>query len=291
MTDRHRPQESPMHDDHHDDDPDHRGLAFDLRRMAEAMSRRQWLRMALGAAVGATVLPLLGCNDTALASGNGGTTDGGGTGGDGGTCTTIPEETAGPYPGDGSNGPNILSQSGIVRTDIRSSIGSMNGTAVGVPLTVTLTLVDNAACAPLVGYAIYIWHCDRGGDYSLYTAPTQNYLRGVQITDDQGQVTFQTIFPGCYSGRWPHIHFEIYPGAAQATSAGSKLATSQLALPQATCEEVYAESGYEQSVINLAGVSLATDNVFRDGAGTQTPAVTGNVSDGYQARLVVAISG
>jgi protocatechuate 3,4-dioxygenase beta subunit len=41
---------------------------------------------------------------------------------------------------------------------------------------------------------------------------TESYLRGVQVTDSNGQVTFTTIYPACYSGRWPHIHFEVFLG-------------------------------------------------------------------------------
>jgi hypothetical protein len=83
-----------------------------------------------------------------------------------------PSETGGPYPGDGTNGPNVLVQTGIVRSDIRSSFGtSGTTTAPGVPLTVTLQLVNtNANCAPLVGYVVYLWHCDASGRYSMYSA-------------------------------------------------------------------------------------------------------------------------
>lgn len=49
------------------------------------------------------------------------------------TTGAIPEETAGPYPGDGTDGPNVLTESGVVRSDIRSSFGSLTGTAQGVP--------------------------------------------------------------------------------------------------------------------------------------------------------------
>ena len=80
----------------------------------------------------------------------------------------------------------------------------------------------------------------------------ENYLRGVQEADDDGKLTFTTVFPACYAGRWPHIHFEVYESLDAATSASDKLRTSQLALPQDVCETVYATEGYEQSVSNLA---------------------------------------
>jgi protocatechuate 3,4-dioxygenase beta subunit len=136
------------------------------------------------------------------------------------TCAKIPQETAGPYPGDGSNGPNILTTNGVVRSDIRSGIGTASGTANGVPLTVNLTIVDATTCKPRTGTAVYIWHCDINGGYSMYSqgVSSQNYLRGVQQVDANGNVDFVTIFPACYSGRWPHIHFEIFPSLAAATS-------------------------------------------------------------------------
>src|SRR5438093_158052 len=215
------------------------------------------------------------------------------------TCAVIPEETAGPYPGDGSNQSsgstsNVLTLSGIVRSDIRTSVGDASGTAAGVPMTITLTLVNaSSSCASLAGYAIYLWHCNRDGKYSLYSSGItgENYLRGVQVTDGNGQVTFTTIFPACYSGRWPHIHFEVYPSLAQATGYANKVKTSQMAMPADVCSEVYANAtGYSASVANLAQISLASDNVFSDGTTYEMATVTGNVTDGYAATLTVGIS-
>jgi protocatechuate 3,4-dioxygenase beta subunit len=209
------------------------------------------------------------------------------------SCDEIPEETGGPYPGDGSNGPNALTESGIVRSDIRSSFGSATATAPGVPTTVTLTIVDlSEGCIPLEGAAVYLWHCDRDGEYSMYGAAItdQNYLRGVQASDKDGRLTFTTIFPACYSGRWPHMHFEVYPSLDAATSASEKLRTSQLALPQDICETVFSTAdGYSQSVTNLSQVSLNSDNVFSDGYSLQMASVTGSVADGYTIALTVAV--
>src|SRR5882724_9489885 len=271
------------------------GLSHDLHTLRRMTERRR----VLGWMLGATLLPALGCTSDSAATTSGSTTGGGGSGegatttgtdttsttggtttaggasGDGsttdpGTCSKIPEETAGPYPGDGSNGANALVLAGIVRSDIRSSFAGVSGTAAGIPLTVKLKVVStNGGCASLAGYAVYLWHCDRDGNYSMYTVADQNYLRGVQETDADGTVTFTTTFPGCYPGRWPHIHFEIYPSLAAATAAGSKVATSQLALPQDACSAVYATTGYETSVTNLTETSLASDMVFSDGSTLQ----------------------
>lgn len=207
------------------------------------------------------------------------------------SCSKIPEETAGPFPGDGTNGPNVLTQSGVVRSDIRSSLGT-GKVATGVPLTVKLNVVDSKnGCKALAGAAVYIWHCDQSGNYSMYSQGVtgENYLRGVQVTDANGSVTFASIFPAAYSGRWPHIHFEVFPSLASATNGQNKTAVSQLALPEDVCKAVFATSGYSQSLTNLAQTPLARDNVFSDGVSLQTPTVTGNATAGYVATLLVAV--
>jgi protocatechuate 3,4-dioxygenase beta subunit len=245
-------------------------------------------RRLLGLLAGAGLVAVAGCAAGGAPGGPGGGPGGGGAvaaGAEG----EIPQETAGPYPGDGSNGPNVLTESGIVRSDITSSFGSSTGTAAGVPLRVELTLTDTAGAA-LPGAALYLWHCDRDGNYSLYDIEDQNYLRGVQEADASGKVAFTSIFPACYSGRWPHVHFEAYPDLAAATSSDNAITTSQLALPQDVCDRVYATEGYSQSVDNLSEVTLASDNVFSDGADSQLATVTGSVARGLVATLTVPVA-
>ncbi len=209
-----------------------------------------------------------------------------------GTLTEVPDETGGPYPADGSNGVDVLDDSGIVRSDIRSSFGSSTTTAAGVPLTIKLTVRDTSTGAAKTGAAVYLWHCDRDGQYSLYSRAitAENYLRGVQEADANGTVTFTSIFPACYSGRWPHIHFEVYSSVADATSSGPIVKTSQIALPQETCDLVYATDGYSASVPNLSQVSLQSDNVFGNDAGIhQIASMSGDASSGYTAALTVGV--
>ena len=268
------------------------GLAFDVETL---LNRRQVLRAMGYGAVGAGLFSLVGCAP-AIPSATPGATSGtsAGTSGTGvAECATIPEETAGPFPGDGTNGPDVLNQSGVVRADIRSSFGSSTTLASGVPLTIRLAILDIAqSCAPIDGAAVYLWHCDQAGRYSLYSssAQSENYLRGVQAAGADGIVTFTSIFPACYSGRWPHIHFEVYPSLEKATNAGNKIATSQVALPEDICNQVYATSGYEQSVQNLAGVSLARDNVFGDDGGVhELGAISGAIAGGLTVDLSVPV--
>jgi protocatechuate 3,4-dioxygenase beta subunit len=207
--------------------------------------------------------------------------------------TVIPEETAGPYPGDGSNGVNVLSQSGIVRSDIASSFGTSTTAAKGLATTIKLKIVNLSTGKAMAGASVYVWHADINGNYSMYSqaVKAENYLRGVQEADANGDVTFKTIYPGCYDGRWPHVHFEVYPALAKATASGNKIATSQLALPEDTCRLVYATDGYAKSVTNLAHISLKTDNVFSDGATAETPIASGSTTDGITLSLTVAVRG
>jgi protocatechuate 3,4-dioxygenase beta subunit len=187
----------------------------------------------------------------------------------------------------------VLGKSGVVRSDIRSSFGTASGTAEGVPMDLELVVSDLAnGGAPFAGVAVYVWHCTREGGYSLYSegVEDQNFLRGVQVADAAGRVRFTSIFPACYSGRWPHVHFEVYPDQAGITDAANAVATSQVALPPNACEQVYAQPGYEASVANLSEVSLNSDNVFGDdGGASQLATVSGDVTSGYRVSLAVGV--
>jgi protocatechuate 3,4-dioxygenase beta subunit len=267
------------HDDRHD-----RGLEYDVRTL---LDRRRVLGV-FGALGAGAALAACGANGAGSATTSSSSSA---------TATTVdsevPDETAGPYPGDGSNGPDALAESGVVRSDITSSYGSSTTEAMGVPLTINLTVTDSAGgYAALEGAAVYLWHCDINGQYSMYGqgVEDENYLRGVQPTNASGTATFTSIFPAAYSGRWPHIHFEVYRSVEEATSDGQIVKTSQIALPEAVCREVYATSGYEQSVSNLAQTSLTRDMVFGDDGGIhQLATVTGDPSSGYVANLTIGV--
>jgi protocatechuate 3,4-dioxygenase beta subunit len=301
QPDEHQTKETPM-------DHQHTTLADDLERMLATQSdRRQSLRWLLASAA---TLPLIGCGGgssgagtTAVSTTVGtGSTGGTGTGtgtGTNGTCTVIPEETGGPYPGDGTNSngsgiANALTLSGIVRSDIRTSVApGGSATAAGIPTVLKLQIVNvGNSCADAAGAAVYLWHCDRDGNYSMYASSltNENYLRGVQEADSSGTVTFTTIFPGCYAGRMPHIHFEVYPSLAKATSAANRVKTSQFTFPLATLNAIYATTGYSASARNLSSISYATDNVFSDGTGLQMASVSGDPINGYVVTLTIGVS-
>ena len=278
-------------------DEDHRGLVYDVQTLIHR-------RRALGIFGGVALTSLLAdCgvstktadaspSATATATATATPTASATAAAASASLDEVPDETGGPYPADGSNGVNVLDDSGIVRSGIRSSFGSSTTTAPGIPLTIALTVRDASTGAALAGRGVYLWHCDRAGAYSLYSDGVQdeNYLRGVQQTDTNGTVTFTSIYPACYSGRWPHIHFEVYYDVATAVATGPIVKTSQIALPQETNDLVYATSGYEQSVRNQAQTSLARDNVFGDDGGIhQIATMAGSVSAGYTASLTIGV--
>jgi protocatechuate 3,4-dioxygenase beta subunit len=117
----------------------------------------------------------------------------------------------------------------------------------------------------------------------------QNYLRGLQVTDRKGRVTFRSIFPAAYGGRWPHIHFEVFESERSAVRTRGLLRTSQIALPEKACRQVYGTAGYEVSRANLRRTSLTSDIAFRDGHDLQMAKVTGSVKDGMTIALTIAV--
>jgi protocatechuate 3,4-dioxygenase beta subunit len=278
---------------HHDELHDHdKGLSHDLPIL---LSRRRALTVLSG---GVGLFALAACSDdTTSASGtpsasSASSSSSSATGSAGAATEEIPEETGGPFPADGTNGPNVLTETGVVRSDITKSFGSASGVASGVPLTIKLKVLDvSNGGGAFAGAAVYLWHCTADGNYSIYSdsVTDENFLRGVQEADADGNITFTSIYPGAYAGRWPHIHFEVYPSLAAATSASDRLRTSQLALPEAESKLVYATDGYGESTSNLSQTSLDSDNIFSDGYSLQLAKVTGSVADGMTATLNVPV--
>ena len=187
----------------------------------------------------------------------------------------------------GDTHPDVLTCSGIVRDDIRRSFGKASGVARGVPLTVRLRLVSANSGRPLAGHALYVWHADRDGAYSLYSPglDAQNYLRGVQTTDGAGWVSFASIFPGASDGRWPHLSFEVHRGVAEVAGAARPLAAGQVALPGDACAAAHGTRGYERSAVHLA---LATP-VAEDGGVLAMATVTGDLRRGFVATRTISI--
>lgn len=288
------------HEDQHlleEEHDDHGGLHRDIPALVD---RRDMLRIMGGLSLAGLLAACgVGTSTSTSAVGSGSSSTG-----SGGTSTTtadssatagasagdeIPDETAGPFPADGSNGPNVLDDEGIVRADLTTSFGGSSGAADGVPIAFNLSVVDAATGTALPGAVVYLWHCTADGRYSIYEIEDQNYLRGVQVADDGGRVSFTSVFPGCYAGRWPHAHFEVYASLDEATAGASATKTSQLALPQTDCEQVYADGRYGDSSGNLSRLSLSTDGIFADGWTDQLATMSGSAAEGYTASLLVRV--
>ncbi|SPH17664.1 hypothetical protein DEA8626_01188 [Defluviimonas aquaemixtae] len=259
------------------DQPDHApdgGFALDMPRL---LPRRQVLSL-----IGAAGASVLGSSAAAQV-----------------VCPMPAMETPGPFPGDGTNRRsgqviNVLTEGGVVREDLRPSFAGQGGTADGVPMRLTVAIVSADGCTPLPGAALYIWHCDAAGRYSLYDLPDRNYLRGLGIADAAGKLRFTTIVPGCYAGRWPHFHFEVFADAAAATNGRAARLTSQFALPEAPIKKTYrASRAYSRSVSNLERTSFARDVVFRDNSDGEMEAMmltlTGAPEQGYLCDVTVPL--
>jgi protocatechuate 3,4-dioxygenase beta subunit len=144
-----------------------------------------------------------------------------------GTCTLLPEATAGPFPLDEQ----------LVRRDITEGYD-------GHPLRVGLRVVDES-CTPIAGAAVEIWHCDATGDYSAFTdggggkdeGTGTTFCRGTQVANDDGIVEFHTIYPGWYTGRAVHIHLRVH-------ADDELVLTSQIYFDDAYTSEVYTEAPY-----------------------------------------------
>ncbi|WP_087117862.1 dioxygenase family protein [Corynebacterium urinipleomorphum] len=280
--------------DRQDEDVEDQGLAFDMKTIESRLSRRKLLGF-LGIGAGSAALAACAPGGQSDGRGSSSTATSGAPSTTGSTSaadlTETKTETAGPYPGDGSNGPDVLEKVGVERRDIRGSIGG-GATASGVSMTLKMNIIDMVnSNAPMAGAAVYIWHCDSAGGYSMYSSGLEDetYLRGVQVTGEDGSVEFTTIVPGCYEGRYPHIHFEVFPSVDDISVASNAILTSQIAIPAEVCDPVYETDNYEQSRTPYSRISLDSDNVFHDGWDEQLPSFTGSVEGGYDMELNVAI--
>ncbi|TMF99604.1 MAG: intradiol ring-cleavage dioxygenase, partial [Chloroflexi bacterium] len=151
------------------------------------------------------------------------------------------------------------------RSDIRSDPSS-GATKEGAPLRLNLTVsnVNGATCTPIVGAVVDMWHCDALGEYSDISGGAgqsdtsgQKFLRGYQVTDGNGGVQFQTIYPGWYRGRTIHIHFKV---RTDPDAASGYEFTSQMFFDEAITDSVLARAPYNQK--GSPDTRNARDNIF-----------------------------
>jgi protocatechuate 3,4-dioxygenase beta subunit len=237
------------------------------RKEGHMNNRKMGRREAIAVMGAASAAFALGCGDsptspTATTTTTTTTT----TTGTNAACAVTPTETAGPYP----------SLTDLFRSDIRDG-------KAGTLLTLTVKVVNvNSSCAAVPNANVEIWHCDVAGNYSQYgTQTAQTYLRGIQTTNSNGEVTFTTIYPGWYQGRATHIHVEV-------TINGVSRKVTQIAFPESVNNVVHTSATYASRGTNPT--SNAADGIFADSLSSELVTPTGSVASGYTASFQVGIA-
>lgn len=250
------------------------------------MERKHFLKNGLAALGLAAIAPLANAckkdTDGSSDSSSSGTDSSSGSGSSG-SCTATSSETEGPFP---TKSPGTL-----VRSDIK-------GDRTGVAFTIKIYIKNlNNSCAALSGALVDIWHCDKDGYYSEYGGTSMqtvdftsnHFLRGRQVTDSDGLVTFTSIFPGWYTSRSTHIHVHIY------NSSGNSLLVTQIAFPEGSDSAVATVNGSGGTAYGytkgMTGYTYnASDNVFSDSVSNEMSTVTGSLSGGYTLTHTINVS-
>ncbi|MGW1025927.1 intradiol ring-cleavage dioxygenase [Streptomyces sp. NPDC002577] len=200
-------------------------------------------------------------------------------------CTLTKEMTEGPYYLDGQ----------LVRADITEG-------KAGIPLALTLTVVDDDTCAPLGNALVEIWHADALGEYSGFVgsngyqeADDGTFLRGGVLTGSDGVAKITTIYPGWYRGRCIHIHIKVHTGVTLTSNGsftgGQELHTGQLFFDEAVTTQVAKVSPYSTNTV--ARTTLAQDSIYDDGGAASglltLTALGSSASAGYAGTLTVGV--
>lgn len=246
------------------------------------MNRKSFLKNGLTAISAGIILPIsTACSksEESITPSDNSSSNSGSTGGTttNGTCTVAPSETAGPFP--------TKSPSSLLMNNITSD-------RKGIPFTINITINNkNSNCAALANAIVDIWHCDADGYYSEYggsgvqqvNLTSVHFLRGRQVTNASGLVTFTSIFPGWYPGRAPHIHVQIYD------VNGKSLLTTQIAFPTDVCDKVYstATSVYTKGTQDTANTR---DNVFSDSLASELASISGDLTKGFTLTHLITVS-
>jgi protocatechuate 3,4-dioxygenase beta subunit len=169
----------------------------------------------------------------------------------------------------------------LVRSDITEG-------KQGAPLVLTLQIVEAKDCAPLKDARVDVWHADGLGLYSGYarqeTGSTkgETFLRGIQFTGADGEVRFNTIYPGWYPGRTPHIHFKAFVD-------DRNVITGQLYFPDPITEHVYATTSPYRERKAERDTFNAGDFIFVRQGGADTVVNLKKESGAHLASLVIGI--
>jgi len=175
------------------------------------------------------------------------------------------------------------------RSDIRTDPVT-GAISAGIPLALTFNVqrVTSSACAPLTGAYLDVWHCDAAGVYSDVSGSSRKFLRGYQVTDANGVASFETIYPGWYSGRAVHIHFKLrlYAGSTRTYEF-----TSQFIFDDAFTDSVYTQSPYASR--GSRNTRNANDGIYNSLSSTDKAGLTlqtSKTSDGYAGVINLGVN-
>jgi protocatechuate 3,4-dioxygenase beta subunit len=179
-------------------------------------------------------------------------------------CALSPEMTEGPY---------YLDEN-LMRRDITEG-------KPGIPLQLRLTVEDEQTCKPIAKATVEVWHADASGEYSGFdnAATKTTYLRGGQRTNAKGLAVIDTIYPGWYQGRTPHIHLKVHVG-------GDVVHTGQLFFKTATSAAVYRTSAY--AAHGQPDTTNAGDGIYANGGAQSMPKTTRS-GEGYVAAITLGV--
>jgi len=248
------------------------------------MDRREVLGL-LGGLLGTALISGCGGSGSSVAS----TSTTGTTGTTTTTTTTDPSTTLTP---EGEIGPYFAddSASGFNRSNILSNLDGTS-TQSGIPLTLKVYVYDSEnSYAALAGAQVDIWHCNASGIYSdesVESTSSETWLRGYQLTDSTGLVTFKTIFPGWYQGRTTHIHLRIRSKYSEASSTSDGTNTTQVFFPQATIDAINT-SVSPYSALGTNPTTNASDHVYTpETEGETLLTLSGDNAAGYTTSFTV----
>jgi protocatechuate 3,4-dioxygenase beta subunit len=247
-----------------DHEQEGRGPAF-TRRQTLGIAGAAGSALALGGLTGRAISGLAGTDEVDAATAAK-------------ACRLTPEVTEGPY--------YVALEK--IRRDITEG-------RPGVPLTLKIRVIDVKRCRPIHSAAVDIWHCDAGGLYSDESANGtvgQTFLRGVQLTNKKGHATFETVYPGHYTGRATHIHLKVHIGgkARGGTLRGGHVShTGQLFFGESANASVYSLAPYTS---DTAPRTLnSSDSIYSQAGGSRAEvALSGSASSGYVGKIVVGVN-
>jgi protocatechuate 3,4-dioxygenase beta subunit len=178
------------------------------------------------------------------------------------SCLLAPEQTEGPYYLDGS----------MLRRDIAEGRD-------GAPLELRLTVQQADSCEPIENATVELWHCDAAGVYSGVDGESGRFCRGGQRTGRDGVATLETVYPGWYQGRAPHIHVKVHVG-------GNEVHTGQLYFDEAASAAVYRRAPY--AARGQAQTPNSADGIYAQGGRESTVALRPR-GKGYVGRLAMGV--